>query len=132
MFKEIICKFHASLPLTWIFALSQLECSLKALSIYHYLNTKIQVYSIFISFFFVVTNIPRSWSWTGWPLRIIHFSNGNIYFPFYVDFFPFSIRECRGLGCMVIGSTTTYAIGAYHHTTNVVSSNPTHGEMYSI
>jgi len=33
---------------------------------------------------------------------------------------------------MVVGFTTTYAISAYHYTTNVVSSNIAQGEVYSI
>ena len=34
---------------------------------------------------------------------------------------------------MTVGFTTTFAINAYHHiTTKVASSNPAHGEMYSI
>ena len=34
---------------------------------------------------------------------------------------------------MVVGFTTTYAVGAYQAiTTNVVSSNPAHGEVYLI
>jgi hypothetical protein len=32
---------------------------------------------------------------------------------------------------VIVGITTTYAISAYH-TTKVVSSNPAHGEVYSI
>jgi hypothetical protein len=33
---------------------------------------------------------------------------------------------------MVVWFTTTCAISAYHHSTNVVSSNPTDGEVYLI
>ena len=36
----------------------------------------------------------------------------------------------RGRDRMVIGFTTTFAVSVYHH--NVVSSNPAHGEVYSI
>ena len=39
-------------------------------------------------------------------------------------------RGRRGRDSMVVGFTTTYAISAYH--TDVVSSNPVHGEVYSI
>jgi hypothetical protein len=35
-----------------------------------------------------------------------------------------------GHDCMVVGFTTSCAIGDYH--TKVVSSNPVHGEVYSI
>ena len=39
----------------------------------------------------------------------------------------------RGRDCMVVGVTTSYAISAYHAiTTKVVSSNPAHGEVYSM
>jgi len=41
-------------------------------------------------------------------------------------------RGRRGRDRMVVGFTTTCAISAYHHTTKVVSSNPVHGEVYSI
>ena len=40
-------------------------------------------------------------------------------------------RGRRGRDRMVVGFTTTYAIGTYS-TTNVVFSNPDHGEVYSI
>jgi hypothetical protein len=33
---------------------------------------------------------------------------------------------------MVVGFTTTFAISAYDITTKVLSSNPVHGEVYSI
>ena len=39
----------------------------------------------------------------------------------------------RGCDCMVVGVTTSYAISAYQAiTTKVVSSNPAHGEVYSM
>ena len=42
-------------------------------------------------------------------------------------------RDRRGRDCMTVGFTTTYAISVHHHiTTKVASSNPAHGEMYSI
>jgi hypothetical protein len=42
-------------------------------------------------------------------------------------------RAPLGRDCMTVGFTTTFAINAYHHiTTKVASSNPAHGEMYSI
>jgi hypothetical protein len=40
----------------------------------------------------------------------------------------FKIKDRRGRNRMVVGFTTTYAIGA----TNVVRSNPAHGEVYNI
>ena len=43
----------------------------------------------------------------------------------------FVLRGRRGRDRMVVGFTTTYAIGAFI-TTNVVSSNPVYGEVYSI
>jgi hypothetical protein len=41
---------------------------------------------------------------------------------------------CRGRDHMVVGFTTTYAIGAYYHWSHsdVVSSNPAQGEEYNI
>ena len=38
----------------------------------------------------------------------------------------------RGRDCMVVGFKTTYAISAYHITTDVVSSNLDQGEVYNI
>jgi len=40
------------------------------------------------------------------------------------------MQGCHGRDHMIVGFTTTCAISAI--TTNVVSSNPTHGEVYSI
>ena len=40
-------------------------------------------------------------------------------------------RSRRGRDRMVVGFTTTYAISIYLHT-DVVSSNPAHGEVYNI
>ena len=40
-------------------------------------------------------------------------------------------RGRRGRDRMVVGFATTYAIGTYS-ITNVVSSNPVHGEVYNI
>jgi len=40
-------------------------------------------------------------------------------------------RGRRGRDRMVVGFTTTYAIGTYN-TTNVVTSNTVHGEVYNI
>jgi len=39
-------------------------------------------------------------------------------------------RGRHGRDRMVVGFTTTYATSAYHH--KIVSSNPTHCEVYSI
>jgi len=39
-------------------------------------------------------------------------------------------RVCRGYDHMVVGFTATYA--TMHTTTNVVSSNPAQGEVYSL
>jgi hypothetical protein len=42
-------------------------------------------------------------------------------------------QECRhGHDLMVVGFTTTYTISAYRHATKIVSSNPAHGEVYSM
>ena len=41
------------------------------------------------------------------------------------------MRDRRGRDRMVVGFTNTYAISAYHHQ-KVVSSNPVHGDVYSI
>jgi hypothetical protein len=40
------------------------------------------------------------------------------------------VRDCRSCDCMVVRFTTTYAISSI--TTKIVSSNPAHGEVYSI
>ena len=50
-----------------------------------------------------------------------------------VSWYPESYVEHRGLSgcdCMAVGFTTTYAISAI--TTDVVSSNLDHGEVYNI
>jgi len=44
--------------------------------------------------------------------------------------FIHNLRIRRGHDRMVVGFTTTCAISVYHH--QVVSSNPVHGEVYSI
>ena len=46
-----------------------------------------------------------------------------------------NIKNCRGCWghdrhCVVVGFTNTCAVSAYHH--RVMSSNPVHGEVYSI
>jgi len=42
-------------------------------------------------------------------------------------------RDCRGRDSMVVGFTTTYTISTIESLlANVVSSNPAHGEVYSI
>jgi len=45
--------------------------------------------------------------------------------------YAISAYHHRGRDRMVVGFTTTYAIGTYS-TTNAVSSNPVHGEVYNI
>ena len=56
--------------------------------------------------------------------------------PRRVEDTKFVIRICQGgrhgHDLMVVGFTTTYTISAYRHATKVVSSNPAHGEVYSI
>jgi hypothetical protein len=37
---------------------------------------------------------------------------------------------CRGCDPILVGFTTTYPIGAYHHC-EVMNSNPVHGESHS-
>jgi hypothetical protein len=45
----------------------------------------------------------------------------------------FFLRGCRGCDCMVVAFITTYAtMQSVPITTNIVSSNPVHSEVYSI
>jgi len=71
----------------------------------------------------------------------IHFSMKNVKFIRIIIIYHFltspSVLKlstlhggCRGRDCMVVGFTSSCAIGDYH--TKVVSSNPVHGEVYSI
>lgn len=54
----------------------------------------------------IATNIIPSSSQTGWPLRNIHFANGNESFPFYLFFVCFQRHQGRHLSHLTTSNTT--------------------------